>query len=92
MTPIVAMVTDLTSLVLEHGIQCMSCSANFLRTLQTEILSTETSDFLKQIHNYSLVIYFCVMSDFIQEAIFAKIITLIVFVCICGAMTQTNLS
>ena len=27
----------------------MPCSANFLKTLQTEILSTETSDFLKQI-------------------------------------------
>ena len=27
----------------------MPCSANFLMTLQTEILSTETSDFLKEI-------------------------------------------
>ena len=39
----------MTSLVLEHGRQCIPCSAKFSMTLQTEILSTETSDFLKQI-------------------------------------------
>ena len=35
------------SLASKHGIQFMSCSANFSMTLQTEILSTQTSDFLK---------------------------------------------
>ena len=39
----------MTSLVQEHGKQCMPYSANFPVTLQTEVLSTETSDFLKQI-------------------------------------------
>ena len=37
------------SLLLEHGKQCMPCSTNISVTLQAEILSTETSDFLKQI-------------------------------------------
>ena len=35
------------SLVSEHGRQCMPYSTNFLKTLQTEILSIETSEFLK---------------------------------------------
>ena len=39
----------MASLVSEHGIQCMLCAAKFLMTLQTDILLTETSDFLKQI-------------------------------------------
>ena len=38
----------MTSLVKQHGRQCMSCSVNFSVSLQTEILSTVTSDFLKQ--------------------------------------------
>ena len=37
------------SLIKKHGRQCMPCSAKFSMTLQSEILSTETSDFLKQI-------------------------------------------
>ena len=37
------------SLVSEHGKQCMPCSTKFSVTFQTEILATETSDFLKQI-------------------------------------------
>ena len=36
------------SLVEEHGV-CVPCSVNFSTTLQTEILSTETSELLKQI-------------------------------------------
>ena len=36
------------SLVQERGRQCMFCPMKFSVTLQTEILSTETSDFLKQ--------------------------------------------
>ena len=36
------------SLEQEHGSQCMPCSAKFSMTLQTKILSTETSDFPKQ--------------------------------------------
>ena len=38
----------MTPLVYEHGRQCMPSSAKFSMPLQTEILSTETSDFLKQ--------------------------------------------
>ena len=38
----------MTSFVLEHGRHLMSCSISFSMTLQTEILSTETSDFFKQ--------------------------------------------
>ena len=34
-------------LIEEHGKQRMPCSAKFSMTLQTEILSTETSDVLK---------------------------------------------
>ena len=37
------------SLVYEHGKQCMPFFAKFSMILQTEILSTESSDFLKQI-------------------------------------------
>ena len=37
------------SLVLDHGRQCKPCSTNFSMTLQAELLSTDTSDFLKQI-------------------------------------------
>ena len=44
---IVATVTDIMMLLVRSR-QCMPCSANFSVTLQTEILSTETSDFLKQ--------------------------------------------
>ena len=36
-------------LVIEHGKQCMPCSTNFSMTEQIEILSTDTSDFLKHI-------------------------------------------
>ena len=36
------------SLVKERGRQCFPCSINFSIALQTEILSTVTSDFLKQ--------------------------------------------
>ena len=32
-----------------HGGQCMPCSIKFSLTSQTEILSTETADFLEQI-------------------------------------------
>ena len=39
----------MTSFVQKHGRQCTPRSAKFSRTLQTEILSTEFSDFLKQI-------------------------------------------
>ena len=39
----------MTSLVLEHGIQGMPCFANFSMTLQIQIPSTESLDFLKQI-------------------------------------------
>ena len=39
----------MTSLVQKHGRQCMPCSTKFSVTLQTEILSIETSDFLTQI-------------------------------------------
>ena len=41
---------SMTSLVQvkECGRQCMPCSINFPVTLQTEIISTVTSDFLKQ--------------------------------------------
>ena len=39
----------MTSLVQEQGRQCIPCSAKFSMTLQTEVLSTETSDFLTQI-------------------------------------------
>ena len=46
---LVTMETDvMTSFVLEHGRQCMPCSVSFSMTLQMEILSTGTSDFLKQ--------------------------------------------
>ena len=38
---------SIMSLVSEHGKQSMPCYANFSVPLQTEILSTETSDFLK---------------------------------------------
>ena len=38
----------MTALVKEHGSQSMSCSTNFSMTLQPEILSRETLDFLKQ--------------------------------------------
>ena len=44
-----AMVTDTTTVVPEHGKQCMLCSAMFSVILQTDILSTDTSDLLKQI-------------------------------------------
>ena len=37
------------SLEMENRIQFMLCSANFSMTLQTEIISTEISGFLKQI-------------------------------------------
>ena len=37
------------SFVQEHGRQCMPCSVKFSMTLQTEIRTIETSDFLKQI-------------------------------------------
>ena len=37
------------SLGLKHGKSCMPCSANFSMTLQTEKISTEAFDFLKQI-------------------------------------------
>ena len=37
------------SLILGHGKHCTPCSAKFSVTLQAEILSTEPSDFLKQI-------------------------------------------
>ena len=46
---LVALVTYVTSIVPEHGRQCMPCSANLSMTLQTDIVSTETSYFLKQI-------------------------------------------
>ena len=36
-------------LVFEHAIQYMPCFANFSMTLQSEILSTKNSDFLKLI-------------------------------------------
>ena len=39
----------LTSLILEHGKQCLLCSASCSVIFQTKILSTETWDFLKQI-------------------------------------------
>ena len=39
----------MTLFALEHGRQCMQCSAKFSVTLQTEILSAETSAFLKRI-------------------------------------------
>ena len=39
---IVAMVTSVTSLALEHGRQCMLCSIKFSMALQTEIFSIET--------------------------------------------------
>ena len=45
---IVVTVTYLMSLVQELSRQCMPCSAKTSMTLQTEVLSTETSDFLKQ--------------------------------------------
>ena len=46
---IAATVTELwLHLYKEHGRQCMPCSINFSVTLQTEILFTVTSDFLKQ--------------------------------------------
>ena len=45
---LIAMVTDLMSCVLELDKQCLTCPANFSMTLQTEILSKESSDFLKQ--------------------------------------------
>ena len=50
----------MTSLVQEHGRQYMPCSAKFSMTLQTEILSTETSDFLKQkvfLKSFNSVLY-----------------------------------
>ena len=43
------MVTYLISLVQEHARQCMPWSAKFSMTLQTKILSSQTSDFLEQI-------------------------------------------
>ena len=39
----------MTSLVQKHGRQCRPCFVKFSLTLQTEILSTETSHFLKRI-------------------------------------------
>ena len=50
----------MTSFVLEHGRQCMLCYINCSMTLQTEILSTLTSDFLRQMINpksYNSVLY-----------------------------------
>ena len=40
---------SMTSLVYENGKQCIQCFANFSLTIQTEILSLETSCFLKEI-------------------------------------------
>ena len=40
---------SMTSLLQQHSRQCMPCSAKFSMILQTEILSLETLDFLKQI-------------------------------------------
>ena len=54
--------TSMTSFVQEHGRQYMPCSAKFPMTLQTEILSTETSHFLKQIV-FSHVILFSVNNE-----------------------------
>ena len=39
----------MSSLVSEHGRQYMPCPANFSMMIQTEILSTEATDFLNQI-------------------------------------------
>ena len=38
----------MTALVKEHGRQCMPCSINFSVILRTDILSTITLDFLKE--------------------------------------------
>ena len=46
---IVAVVTDLLCNCCRSMADCLPCSSNFSMTLQTEILSTETSDLLKQI-------------------------------------------
>ena len=46
---LVVTVTTMTSLVPEHGKQCISCSAIFSSTLQTDSFSAEISAFRKQI-------------------------------------------
>ena len=54
----------MTTMVYEHGRQCMPCSINFSMTLQTKILSIEPSDFLKQI----IIRSFNCVFDIIGEA------------------------
>ena len=54
----------MTTMVYEHGRQCMPCFINFSMKLQTKILSIEPSDFLKQIITLS---FNCVF-DIIGEA------------------------
>ena len=67
---IVVTVTFMTTVVEEHGRQCMSCPAKISMALQTEILSTETSDLLKQ-NGFSLVIQFsiCQLLDLVCSSV-----------------------
>ena len=65
------------SLVQEHIRQCMPCSINISMTLQTEILSIVTSDYLKQMHMIILKTFnsmFCIFEVFGYLPCFSAII------------------
>ena len=60
----------MSPLIPEHGKQCMPCSANFSVIAQSEILSTETLDFLQ--YNITFLLLFLVIFKGNKNSIFPR--------------------